>query len=370
MKKRVLLFIETSRAYGREVICGISQYILQNNNWTVFFEDRGLLEKLPNWMNTWHGDGIIARSLDASVHHSLLAKGVPVVELLGDGHEIVPDITCDDAAIGEMAARHFRERGFRNYAFFSSEDCYWAEKRKESYQKMVASYGYQCHVFTSFKKVRKGYSSPKLLTMPFEIITKWLAPLPKPVALFAASDMHAVYILKACENLNLRIPEDIAILGTDNDILLCSVTTPKLSSISPNGFQIGYQAAQMLDRKMSNAAVNLEPVLLPPGQIFERQSSDHYAVEDSDVLIALNYIRQNATSPISVADVANKVCLSRRTLERRFISLLHRTPNDEIGRIRMQQGEALLLESNLSVATEVDPDFRASGLDGKECLGW
>ena len=350
-KKRVLLLVETSRAFGREVICGISRYILSHNEWTVFFEDRGLLERLPLWINNWHGDGIIARSVDARVHNLLQAKGIPMVELLGDGKTVFPDVTCNDQIVGEMAAKHFHERGFLNYAFFSSENCYWAVRRRQAFEETVREYGCHCHVFPSAKKVSKGYASPELLKKPIQIITQWLRQLPKPVGLFAATDMYAVYVLEACQEAGFRVPEDVAVLGADNDVLLCSITTPKLSSINLNGYQIGYQASVILDQKMSGKKIESPMVLLPPGRIIERQSSDHYTIEDPDVLAALIYIRENAASNISVVNVADYTALSRRTLERRFLTLLHRTPNDEIVRVRLQLAVSLLLETEFSVTS-------------------
>ncbi len=354
MKKHVLLNIETSRAHGRGILEGISKYIREKGNWKVFFEDRGVSEKMPLWLHAWCGDGIITRSRNTVIAEELHKKNIPVVELLGDGKRFRADIEGDDDPLGEAAAEHFWERGFRNFAFFCPDNTFWSKRRLAAFQKRLAEYGATCETCRFPRKEMKDYLLNALLKRSDDFLENWLRSLPKPTGLLAAIDLHAAYILEACLNAGIAVPEEIAILGCGNDKLHCSLFSPQLSSIDLNSRRIGYEAALLLDKKMNGETLSDLPIRIPPGGIVIRQSTDIIAVKDPDVALALKLIRERFSEPIGIPQIIAETGLSRRTLERRFQKWIGRTIEHELVRVRLEQAKYLLKETNIPV-TSIGP---------------
>lgn len=349
MKKQVLLFVETSRGFGRGIIEGVSRYVLERDHWSIFFQDRGTLEKIPRWVRQWKGDGIIARTPNHTIDEGLREKGVPMVELLGNGTTLFPDVVCDNILIGKMAAEHFRERGFQHFAYFSPENWHWSAQRCDSYVEAVKSHGFSCSVFPHGKRKNADYASSIVTQTNRERLVDWLRGLPKPLALFVALDIQSLHVLDACKAAGMAVPEDIAILGVDNDWLLCRVGSPPLSSIDPNTWRIGYQAAALLDALMNGESLPTEPVLIPPAGVVTRGSTDIVAIEDSRMAQILNYIRENLSHPIPIDKLARNFGISRRTLERRFQNTLRRTAEEEIIRLRLERAKTLLRDTDLAI---------------------
>ena len=345
-KKRVLLNIETSRAYGRDIIHGISRYLIEHGTWTIYLEDRGLQEN-HDWVKNWQGDGIITRTSSYEMAALIAEKQVPVVEMLGDGETLISDVPGDEKNAALLAAGHLIECQLKNFAFFAYGNVWWGNLRGQYFQEALARHGFSPHLFP-------GYRSGPLCIYPQweaeydQILPKWLKSLPKPVGLWAVNDFAATRIIEACEHARIAVPEEIALLGTTNDTLLCNLLTPSLSSIDMNSFQAGYTAAKILDAKMSQKkGVPKTPVVISPLGVVKRQSTDVTVVTDPDVAEALQYIRIYGGEGLSVVEVANHVGLSQSTLERRFREHIRRTPEKEIRRIRVKRIQTLLLESDL-----------------------
>ena len=347
--KRVLLLIETSRGHGRGMLEGIAQYIREKKHWKVFFEDRGVSEKIPSWLKMWRGDGIIARSRTTAVAAELQAKNLPIVELLGDNKHFPADITEDKNLLGKMAADHFWERGFRNFAFFCPDNTSWAEQRRDAFQRRLAEYGATCECCRFSKADQKAYRLNAILKCSDDFLENWLRSLPKPTGLLAAIDLHAMYILEACLNADIAVPEEIAILGCGNDKLHCSLFFPQLSSIDLNSQRVGYEAAQLLDKKMNGKRLPKLPIIMPPAGIVIRQSTDIIAVQDADVARTLKAIRERFTEPIGVQQIIADIAVSRRTLERRFQKWIGRTIEQELIRVRLEQAKFFIRETQFQI---------------------
>ncbi|MCL2118096.1 MAG: DNA-binding transcriptional regulator [Planctomycetaceae bacterium] len=354
MKKQVLLMIETSRAHGRGMLEGIAQYIREKTHWKVFFEDRGVMEKIPGWLKTWHGDGIITRSPNSAFAAELHEKNLPVVELLGDGQRFPSEIGEDFILAGKMAADHFLERGFRNFAFFCPDNTVWSKHRRDAFQQRLAENDASCEVCRFPKKEMKDYRLNAILKQSDDFLENWLRSLPKPTGLLAAIDLHAAYILEACLNANIAVPEEIAILGCGNDRLHCSLFFPQLSSIDLNSRRIGYEAAQLLDKKMNGEPLPPLPVIIPPIGVVTRQSTDIIAVHDADVAQVLKNIRERFVEPVGVQQITAEIAMSRRTLERRFQKCIGRTIENELIRVRLEHAKYLLRETNFQI-TAIGP---------------
>jgi len=232
-KKRVLLNVETSRAYGRNIIRGVSQYLVEHGGWTVYLEDRGLQES-HDWVKNWQGDGIITRTSSYGMGALIAEKQIPIVEMLGDGKTLVSDVPADEKATAQLAAGHLIECQLKNFAFFAFGNVWWGNLRGKFFQEALAKQGFSASLFP-------GYRAGPLCIYPHweteydQILPKWLKSLPKPVGLWAVNDFAATRIIEACEHARIAVPEEIALLGTTNDTLLCNLLTPSLSSIDLNG---------------------------------------------------------------------------------------------------------------------------------------
>jgi len=346
-KIQVLLLIETSRAYGRGLIEGISKYASEHDNWSIHFEDRSLHDHLPYWLKHWKGDGIIARTTTSAQRQSILQLDIPYVELFGTR---TPEVGCDDAMVTRMAVEHFLMRGIRHFAFFTPEMQAWCRHRCEHFQRALQCYGHSCSCFERKKKPGKALSPSWDVSGDRELRT-WLLELPKPTGLFAATDAYSLTVLGACRREGIRVPEEIAILGADNDHTICLAVTPQLSSIDVNNVLTGYTAAELLHERMTlpKRRWRSVPLYTPPAYVVTRQSTEMAAIDDEDVVKVMELLRKNATKGITVTEAAETVGLSLRTLRRRFKKHIGHSPEKEIIDIKINLAKQYLRETPLPV---------------------
>jgi len=348
-RQSVLLVLETSRAFGRGVLQGISRYALEHDDWIVHVEDRGLCGTVPTWLKAWKGDGIITRTPSFHIAQIIRDKRVPFVELLGNGIQCQTEVRNDENLVAKQAVEHFAQVGFSNYAFFAIGNTWWSSLRQEAFVRTVNEYGGTVHVFP-LAGVGKRVFYPVWTSRFDHAMLKWLRDLPKPVAIWSVSDVWAIRLLEGCRQLDISTPEEIAILGTTNDMLLCNALSPPLSSIDLNTFRVGYLAAERLATKMRGETPEEAPVLVPPTGVVQRQSTDIVAFPDRQIATAVRLIRTNATSGLLVEQVAQAVGLSRSTLQRRFNVMLGHSAEKEIMKTRMDRAKRLLCETNFSLA--------------------
>jgi len=178
---------------------------------------------------------------------------------------------------------------------------------------------------------------------------EWIKSLPKPCALLAANDRYAWHAIDACRECDISVPEEIAVLGVDNDVLLAEMARPTLSSIDLGGERIGFEAARALDALLKGERVSVDPLELAPQGVITRHSTDVLSIQDDSVAEAARFIRQHASAPIAVSDVLEHVAMSRRNLERRFRRVMRRSLLDEIRRVHLDRAAKLLRESDLDM---------------------
>lgn len=352
-QKSVALLIETSNSYARGLLRGIASFIHEKGCWSVYLAEQERGAAPPRWLQDWHGDGVIARIENTGIADAIRPLTIPVIDVSAARH--LPELPCvetDDKAIAEMAYTHLRERGFESLAFYGDESFAWSCNRQHQFAKRAATENIDCSVFTSKQQRRH---SPALER---QRLTDWLRGLPKPVGLFACYDKKAQEVLDVCRECKIAVPTEIAVLGTDNDDLLCDLCTPPLSSVIPAAEQTGRKAAEMLDqlmrkRKRTNKA-NGKPVLISPIGVNTRQSTDVVAIADPEIALAVRYIRDHYDDGINVKDLLGIVPLSRRVLESRFRDILGRTPHEEITRRRLDRVRALLRSSDLKLSMIAD----------------
>ena len=339
-----MLLIDTSSVYGRELIEGIGCYAAEHGPWSIYHEDRGLYDPLPPKLKGWQGDGIVTRSVRNTDLKRLLAMGLPVVELFADFALSPPQVCPNEDTIGRLAADHFLDRGLQNLAFFSSDWAWWIDTRREAFAKAVEdSSDRGCNYFELVVpcKSRKRIDESELID--------WLESLPKPCGVFCACDLYAIQVTNACRLRDIAVPTQVAVLGVDNDPVICSVSFPPLSSVDMNSKRVGYEAAALLDRMMKGRKPPKKPILVEPERVITRASTDVIAVEDSDVAQAIRLIREHACRGLRVKDVAETLGLSRRALQQRFHRCLHRTPKEELMQVQIDRAKMLLSQTDLSV---------------------
>jgi LacI family transcriptional regulator len=342
---RVALLVETTRTYTRELLVGVRRYIAAHGPWSTFLELRALDSSPPAWLRHWDGDGILTRTFTQEMADLIAASGLPAVELratnLAGGR---PFVGMDNAHIGRAVAEHFFERGYRQFAAYSLHTERFFIERVRNFVSTVAAFGCQCSELpeTSSDSVTDWEQSQARLTA-------WLGQLPKPVGIFAANDQLGVRLLEACQRAGVAVPEEVAVVGAENEETLCAFATPPLTSVRFDGQTVGYAAAELLDRLMQGKSSRRSEILIPPKGIIVRESSDELVINDPLVAQAARMIRENAMTGINVEDLCRKLNASRSTLDRRMRAALKRSPKEEITRIRFREVERLLRETDLTI---------------------
>jgi LacI family transcriptional regulator len=338
--------VETSLISGRQILRGIAQYARDGGPWTVYHEPRSLEAAVPGWLKTWRGDGIIARLQNRAIADGVAATGLPAVDVLGvAGDTGIPLVHVDNAAIGRLAAEHLLELGFRQFGFCGFAEVNWACQRRGAFVETVRDAGCPC----SFRRLPVHVRSDLSWETLQDRLSEWIRGLPKPVGIMACYDPVGQKVSEACRRAGVSVPEEVAVLGVDNDETVCEVCNPPLSSVKANHFRVGYEAAALLDRLMRGEKPPAEPVYVEPTGVAARLSTDVLAVGDPEVAAALALIRERACDGLKVSDVVARIAISRTALKERFRRVMGRTMRDEIIRTQLKRAQMLLAGSDLSL---------------------
>ena len=347
---RVALLVETTRTYTRELLGGVRRYIAEHGPWSTYIELRALGSSPPPWLKNWDGDGIISRTFTQETADLIIASGIPAVEIRSSHLcKELPFVGMDNRLIGRMVAEHFYNRGYRNFAAYSLETETFFQQRVQNFVSCVQAVGCTCTVLPEHESETVSDWDAALSRL-----VAWLEGLPKPVGIFAANDQLGVRVLDACQRAGIAVPEEVAVVGAENEELLCQFSTPELSSLRYDGAKVGYLAAELLDRMMAGKKPRQKETLVPPRGIMVRASSDDLVINDPLVARAARLMREGAAEGITVDDVCRRVNASRSTLERRVKATLGRSPKEEIQRLRFRQVERLLRDTDLTIDAIAD----------------
>jgi LacI family transcriptional regulator len=341
----VALLIETSLASGRDILRGIARYVREHGPWSIYHEPRSLEESVPRWLRNWDGDGIIARLQNTRIASAVVSSGIPAVDVLGVVRRPeLPLAHVDNGAVARLAAEHFLERGFRHFAFCGLDGINWSDERRDAFGQAIAEAGGECLIYTLSD--RRGTWEDEQ-----DHLATWVRSLPRPCAVMACNDPRGQKVLEACRRSGVRVPDEVAVVGVDNDEPICAISDPPLSSVVPNHECVGYEAATLLERLRAGEVGVGEAVYVPPAGLVTRQSSDVLALVDREVAEAIGFIREHACLGLDVDEVCHELALSRSTLQRRFRQLLGHTVHDEIIRVRIKRAQELLAETDMPIAT-------------------
>ncbi len=346
-RPRVALLIDMAGVHGRRVLQGITEYLRSHRAWTIDLEHGEVEPSLPRWFEDWRGDGVISRWSGPRVNEALGRCKAPVVDVSSRRLPFGPPrITSDDREIGALAARHLMDRCLPYFAFYGLAGELWSERRRDGFVEALAREGHGCDVFEAPPRGRHHQPTEHEIVQ----IGGWLKSLPKPLGVMVCKDLRGSYIIRAAQRVDLRVPDEVAIVGADDDQLLCELNDPPLSSVIANPEQIGHEAAALLDRLMNGDAPGFDERLIPPIGVATRRSTDLLAIDDERIVDAIRFIHTNACHGISVCDVVNHVALSRTTLDRQFQRILHRSPQDEIRAVQLGRAKQLLTETDHPVS--------------------
>jgi LacI family transcriptional regulator len=343
---RVALMLATDLASSRAILRGISVYSERaQRHWIARVGQArdGTLEELA----AWKPDGIIAKIYNESTARRVAALRVPFVNTTNIANLAAPRVAVDDLAIGRLAAQHLLERGFKSFAYVGFTQQQSPQSRHTAFVDELKKQGFASRSYTGFDLL--PFRAGEVWGAVDLKFRRWLLTLPKPVAVFAYHDFLAWEVAQVCHTLQLKMPEELALLGVDDDELFCRLAHPPISSIAYPADRIGFEAAATLDRMMRGRAAPRGPVLIPPTGIVVRQSTDIIANADQDLVRAMRYIRTNLALPITVRSILLEVPVSRRLLEEKFRRVLGRSPLQEIHRVRIERARFLLSSSRMSI---------------------
>ncbi|MDH7599422.1 MAG: DNA-binding transcriptional regulator [Sedimentisphaerales bacterium] len=339
----VLVFVETSREFGRGLLYGIAKYSRLHAHWRIYQRPVALDSSLPDWQDM-KIDGAIAR--DVQVAQGLVHADFPVifVQHSREIYERFPSLLTDAQSIATMGAEHLLERGFRYFAFCGYDEFIWSRNRAVAFKERISREGLEVFVYT-----QPGSRTKRLWKNEQYILADWLTSLPKPIALMACNDDRALQVVEACKLAGIAVPEDVAVIGVDNDPLVCELADPPISSIALSTEAAGYATAELLDRLMHGEPMSGQRIMVYPTHVVARVSTDITAVTDPEVAAAVCYIREHADRPIQVMDVVRATAVSRRVLENKFRTALRRSIHQEIQRVRVNHIMQLLVDTDLAI---------------------
>ncbi|TWT92905.1 Xylose operon regulatory protein [Botrimarina colliarenosi] len=345
---QVALLIETSRGYGRDVALGVARFARLHGPWSFHLTPGDFEQSFPS-SQYWKGDGVFARLVSEEIADQLLAAGLPTIALDKSEEQLKPtspltqfsDLRVDSVAAARLAAEHLLERRYRHYAFVGTPGKVWSDHRQQTFGEVIRQAGFEAQVFEPVSTELAG-----LWEREISRLTDWVASLPKPVGIMACNDEHGLHVLDACRRAGVRVPEQVAVIGVDNDSLLCELCSPTLSSVVLNGVEGGYQAAAHLDAMMRKGGNDPREIVVNALRVEARQSTDLLGVDNRQVAAALALIKRSRGRDISADSVAEHAELNRRELDAMFRDSVGRSVSAEIQRIRLEHARRLLEETD------------------------
>lgn len=348
---RLLFITDYTEQFSYKMLKGITNHSDKSEKWVInrmlpsYMRTIGL-EGIVEWAKKWKADVVIGQFAPGDDLSLFERKGIIVIaqdyiQVFPD----VPNITADYQLTGKMAAEHFLTKGYSNFAFFGYKGVCWSEKRFEGFRdKIVASgHGDRLYLYDGQKLDNIWYYNSSELE-------QWLRDIPKPIAIMACDDNQGNLLLNVCNSIGIKIPNDVAVLGVDNDEVIDNLSDPTLSSIEVDIEQGGYELASMVEKMIKTPGYRGNDVVLRPVSVILRASTSVYATKDKEIVKALRFINDNIDKPIAVADILKEVPLSRRLLEIRFKKVTGSTVYSYISNRRIERFAHLLVQSNRTVS--------------------
>ncbi|GAB1417225.1 DNA-binding transcriptional regulator [Paludibacter sp.] len=314
---KILLIVDYSSEFSRKLLKGLVRYSKEHSSWIFYrlpayyktlYGKEGIIE----WAKDWKADAIIAQ-WDHEGTNLLQQLEIPVIlQNLKQRSPFYSNLTGDYKGTGKLAAQFFAKKRFRNFAFYGNKGVIWSQERAEGYRNEVERIGGNYYYFESENLSDDSWGQSRIE------LEDWINSLPKPIALFACDDSFAVQVAELCKINNIKIPDDISLLGVDNDELLCNLSDPTISSIVLDVEKGGYEAGRLIHMLIEKKRTEPFNIIVNPTRIELRQSTEKYNIENPYIAKVVTYIENNFTEDISIDSFTDIVPLSRRNLEIKF----------------------------------------------------
>ncbi|HXG46903.1 MAG TPA: DNA-binding transcriptional regulator [Methylomirabilota bacterium] len=339
---RIVLALPLGVPHLEEVVHGIRRYAQRHAQWDFITSPETHSVPVAS-LAGWEGEGVIGMVNTPADLRVIKTLQCPVVNLSGAlENPGLPRVRVDYEAAGVLAAQHLLSRGFERFAFYGLKGIFYAEALLRGFRHHVEKHGGQCSVYEDQSTI--GLAKP--WQHDHESLDRWLQSLQTPVGLMASHDPRAVMVVQSCRRIGWRVPDDVAVIGLNNDVFSCEFCEPPLTSISRHGERIGFEAAALLDRLLHGEPPPPADIVIPPGDVIERRSTDTLAVGDVHELArAIQFIHSHLHQPITVEQILASIGMSRRWLETAFRRKLHTTPHAYISRLRVKKTTALMREN-------------------------
>ncbi len=299
-------------------------------------------------LKSWRVDGIILQVNDRRQSRLLRKTGIPMVNI-GEDHgpdDEIPRVAQNNLVVGRLAAEHLISLGLKNLAYHGVQGRWYSDARMQGFKQAAKASGFKVNSFCLPHMTRDALWNER-----YEPIKSWLKTLPLPVGIFAVHDYRALMVLSACREIGLRVPEDVAVIGSDNDLMVCEFSTPTLTSVCVNAYRMGYEASRLLDQLMQGKQPLHNPVLIEPSEVVARTSTDVQHSEDPVVRQAIHFMRNHLSEAFKMDNVGEAVGVSRRSLEMRFRADRKTSPGEFLVNLRLQKAKAILA-TNARLPTE------------------
>ncbi len=346
--KKILLLIDYSTEFSRKLLKGLIDYTKEKGEWTFYrmpLYYKTLLGEIGicNWAKEWKADAVIAQ-WDQGQFDMLKDLNIPVfLQNFKDKNEKFSYINGDYIGTGKLAARFFIQRGYKNFAFYGYKGFKWSEARAEGYRSEIEKNRGNYYCFESNNLNEMQWASPHVE------LENWLLSLPKPIALFACDDNFAIQISEVCKMNHISIPQEISLLGVDNDELICNLSEPTISSIVLNIENGGYEMGKRIDQQISSRSNEPFNISIDPIYIELRRSTDQFSIKNRYIIKVLNYIENNYRNSYNIKQLINLAPLSRRNLEIKFREEVGMSIYQFILNYRIEYFSNLLLTTNKEV---------------------
>jgi LacI family transcriptional regulator len=301
-------------------------------------------------LKSWHLDGIILQANDLTQSELFRKWQIPMVNIgedLGSDCKI-PRLAQNNQQVGRFAAEHLIGLGLKNLAFHGVQGRWYSDERLEGFKQAAAKANLKVNSFLLPHMTRDALWNER-----YEPVKRWLKTLPLPVGLFAVHDYRALITLSACREVGLRVPEDVAVIGADNDLMVCEFSTPTLTSVCANPYRMGFEAARLLDQLMQGKPSPAEPILVDPTEVVARASTDVLHADDPAVKRAILFLQRHYAESFTMDAVAEASGVSRRSLEMRFRTERMTSPALFLVHLRLQKAKAMLAARDCKSIEEV-----------------
>ncbi|TWT67859.1 Xylose operon regulatory protein [Crateriforma conspicua] len=348
-EKQIAVLVDTATGWGRRMVRGIIRYAHQRSHWHLWIEARGQDETL-HLPPGWSGDGILARVATTKLARELQSARVPIVNVssIQLGSVDLPRVTNDVVGSAELAVTHFVDRGLKHFGYCGPHRIAWVGLHCDTFVDSVQRSGSDCLVYRPKRGTGTGWEARRA------DMARWVQALPKPIGILTWANRIGRELIEVCRESGILVPEQVAVLAGDDDDLLCETCSPPLSGIQVDSEQIGYRAAEVLDRMIDGRKPPKGALRIPPLGIHARRSTEVLAIDQPDLALAVRFIRDHASEPITVADILQAVPMSRRELEREFQRVLSRSPAAEIRRVHLERAKALLVDTDRTIPEVAD----------------